>query len=236
MLPVPYRDRHRRGGVRLLESAWRVDVGSAGTANAPDRARRRCSRSSKVDTRARVAKSACTARAFRRPAASCHRSPCSARAVGSRRAPSCAASSSCSRRCSRGSRGAYLRRCRRAGHAGNITPPLYSVSAQLLRWRCIQANAGGSHDVTATSVDPTRRLRLLRTRFAELEGMGVADLTDRLSAFRGARALRPVPGRRGRRQRRHLHRSDADGSTARSPTSSPSPWPTDALPSRCPTR
>ena len=51
-----------------------------------------------------------------------------------------AASKSCSRRCSRGRRGAYLRRCAGSGHAGNITPPLYSL-AQLLRWRCIQAKA-----------------------------------------------------------------------------------------------
>ncbi len=36
--------------------------------------------------------------------------------------------------------------------------------------------------------------------------MGVADVADRLPALGGARALRPLPGRRGRRQRGHLHR------------------------------
>ncbi len=55
-------------------------------------------------------------------------------------------------------------------------------------------------------VHSARRLRVLRTRLSELEGVGLTDGPDRLSARRGPRALRPVPCRRRRRQRRHLHR------------------------------
>ena len=56
-------------------------------------------------------------------------------------------------------------------------------------------------------VDSPRRLRVFRARFAQLEGVGLADCTDRLPACSCARALRPVPRRGGGRQRRHLHRS-----------------------------
>ena len=115
-----------------------------------------------------------------------------------------AASSSCSRRCSRGSRGAYLRRGRDR------------VTKAILRHRCIRGSNcyggvvfDGKAEVSGDRCerDPARRLRVLRTRFAELEGMGVADRADRLPARGGARALRPVPRRGGGRQRGHLHRS-----------------------------